>query len=1457
MSKKTRKILAIIGVICMVSSVFPFMAILAEEPIPISVDEGEGDGVSDETGDASTPEDAPQAIDGSSGSSGVSINVYHSNGQAIVIKDVGGETAIFVDLNRDGAVGDGEERISVTYINPDTGLEETRVDFKGFTFYGGGTELNTTYSSTMITMESGNVWAIYGGSNGATYNGDVKIDVKGGVISNNIFGGGRNADVAGYNAKNIDVNISNATVQYAHGGSENGNIGNNAAGVDVSMTISNSTINGNVVGGSLGGVLTGSVSLNLQDNNTVPGDVFAGSSGGDVLGRSHVEINNTNINGTLYGAGNKSDVSTVRISGLSTIGSSGSGGIIINSDLVAEPTPDQYFGFNSVDVGTSVSTSSTINLVIPDDARLGSPVITGADADDHSQFSIRRAAGASIIPVLGTPVRGSNGEYSVNLMKQLQKPNIGIDFYKQLLTNFDATVNYEVFPEGSNPAAFSEITELSIAETYFGKKLAITALGDNVATIGSAAQNITVPPIPAAPGATSTIGGQLSGVNNTMEYSYTSDFKLVIPIESATIENLVGGDTVYVRIAATDSSFASTGTEVLIEEFDAEDEDGQTSIIVTNAKKAVDNTNFEVLKQDASTTEQTVISYVDNIVKTAVNNAVGSSDYSLFTITPKTQTYVAAEAGYKASDGTIYPGKDGSYTFTYDLEITKSYPQESYIDPDTGHVVYPDPLVITKNAVTVTKVLVIDALEYDGADVDSVIEAIEAASSDFVFLQKDVSSLESAEVELAKKIDKYISGDVKIDSITITNFTVAIEGNSANKPGTEGSFNFVVKLSSTEEGASYSNETISMGAKITATIYEGLRALESVDLAISLISPHVFSFPQATANDEDESIEEVATLINDIDGMEDTGIQIIPGAISIINEFRPAEAGTPDNENGVDGGFTFNVVVAAPRGSVIKTVANSATIVATSYKEHSAREAIKMAEGLIESAAYTYTQEEVRTEDNAKAKSVEQVNTLIATTGLVVNENDIEGTNFVAAIEGYEGKPDGINGEYDFRVHLEKNGESSTTSEVSALIRAYALPGQSTEEILAKAKTAAEGATYDDTTQASTPDEGAAKVYIRDIAEEAIDNTGVGVEVNSIAYTAPIAGTQDAPDGTDGALSFTITLERNDITESTGEKTIKITATKYGEDSPEEPGVKPPVTEGGKTEVGVVVDPDTSGSESEVVVKPEEFEQAVDSAIEEAEKQGTTPVVRVTVNTPPGATSAKVILPVPQLEKLSAVAGSTLIVESGLGIMEFDHAALVEMTNQAKASGATQVEIFIGKVDKSTLTADQQTAVGDDQAYEIHVMANGSYITNFGSGQVKVTLNNPGDMSNANSVTVFYAPPEGSPEALSTSHSATSGIVTFVTNHFSIFYAQILDEGEEPSATPSPTTSGSSGSGSSGSGSGGTTGDDDDPTTNPTPETGDKSTYIMLCIGLFTSGMIMLIMAGARKITRNDSDYAV
>ncbi|WP_158602436.1 S-layer homology domain-containing protein [Cohnella endophytica] len=99
--------------------------------------------------------------------------------------------------------------------------------------------------------------------------------------------------------------------------------------------------------------------------------------------------------------------------------------------------------------------------------------------------------------------------------------------------------------------------------------------------------------------------------------------------------------------------------------------------------------------------------------------------------------------------------------------------------------------------------------------------------------------------------------------------------------------------------------------------------------------------------------------------------------------------------------------------------------------------------------------------------------------------------------------------------------------------------------IVQAAKEAVESAEYPAAKQEEQSTEAAAMSYVEEVVKQAVNNDAIGLSIHVDAYTAPKAGDADYPDGTDGQIAFTVTLTKGGQVQSTALQTLAIKATPY------------------------------------------------------------------------------------------------------------------------------------------------------------------------------------------------------------------------------------------------------------------------------------------------------------------------
>ena len=213
--------------------------------------------------------------------------------------------------------------------------------------YGGGYGNQTgVRDSVLVEIESGNInGSVYGGSafgnvvgryNGTAGSGTVTVNIKGGTITKDVFGGGMGSTTYEPHAYgNVTVNVSGGSMSNVYGGhDQRGTI----------TTVDTINITGGVIGNVFGGGNKSSVNttnINMSAG-LVNGSMYGGSNNSGTVNTSNIIISGTSKIGNIYGGNNLG-------------GSFGTSNITLNSGEVVNSI---YGGGNNVD---SNSTNITLN----------------------------------------------------------------------------------------------------------------------------------------------------------------------------------------------------------------------------------------------------------------------------------------------------------------------------------------------------------------------------------------------------------------------------------------------------------------------------------------------------------------------------------------------------------------------------------------------------------------------------------------------------------------------------------------------------------------------------------------------------------------------------------------------------------------------------------------------------------------------------------------------------------------------------------------------------------------------------------------------------------------------------------------------------------------------------------------------------------------------------------------
>ncbi len=220
------------------------------------------------------------------------------------------------------------------------------------------------------------------------------------------------------------------------------------------------------------------------------------------------------------------------------------------------------------------------------------------------------------------------------------------------------------------------------------------------------------------------------------------------------------------------------------------------------------------------------------------------------------------------------------------------------------------------------------------------------------------------------------------------------------------------------------------------------------------------------------------------------------------------------------------------------------------------------------------------------------------------------------------------------------------------------------------------------------------------------------------------------------------------------------------------PEVKDPETNDGETNVDIEVKPTTSGGNSTADIPDDTLEEAINDALDEVKDTDNAPKVTINVDTPKSADSVEVTLDSSVLEDLSDNENAVFEIKSDVGTASFDKIALANIL--AKANGK---DITIVIREATNLTDEQKDAIGDRPAFELFIVVDDSYVTDFDGGIATVTVPYTlADDEKAEEVAVYYVAANGELSYMPTTYNATSKKAIFTTTHFSTFAIRNINE---------------------------------------------------------------------------------
>lgn len=205
----------------------------------------------------------------------------------------------------------------------------------------------------------------------------------------------------------------------------------------------------------------------------------------------------------------------------------------------------------------------------------------------------------------------------------------------------------------------------------------------------------------------------------------------------------------------------------------------------------------------------------------------------------------------------------------------------------------------------------------------------------------------------------------------------------------------------------------------------------------------------------------------------------------------------------------------------------------------------------------------------------------------------------------------------------------------------------------------------------------------------------------------------------------------------------------------------PPKTPSDSTSAEVKVT--TQGTASNARVTGDSMNKAIDAAFEQAKRDNSHANVTLSVDAPKDVKKVTTGIPTESLKKLGeSKTDASLIVTSPIGSITFDNSAIETIGSTAKGS---DINITAAKVEKSSLTAEQQALVGDRPVLDLGIESNGKAISNFGGTATVSIPYTPAQGENTSNLVVWYLADDGSLSAMPCTYA--DGKLSFTTTHFS------------------------------------------------------------------------------------------
>ncbi|WP_305767981.1 FN3 associated domain-containing protein [Candidatus Epulonipiscium viviparus] len=565
-------------------------------------------------------------------------------------------------------------------------------------------------------------------------------------------------------------------------------------------------------------------------------------------------------------------------------------------------------------------------------------------------------------------------------------------------------------------------------------------------------------------------------------------------------------------------------------------------VAVADAKSRLEAPSaFKSLAQADNETEEQAKA---NILEQANNIVVPTSDITGVTPVINQVDFVAAIEG---TDGTPN-GTNGSYKFTVALSKTAD-----------------DGVTVSTDQTAEINVPIIATLFDQEVEDKKLAAAAKAAieGADIIVEQKDAETLDAAIAAVQAKIDelenvKGVKNLVVTVTATADGFTAATKGDTANPNGADGSLDFTVSI---VRGTA--TENVEKTAVIESTKYTVEKEMaDAMAMLQGLITSDGFTpIDQVVATGQNDSAEEAAKsmktqveqLLADAN-IDSLNVVINPG------EFNRATAGKDLDIEGRNGHFKFTVTLEAKDNTIPSQTTETATVVITAEKFDQEAEDLRLlaiAKDAITAAEITVLQAEAETVEaavvavQAKVNEIEGVKDVLKLTATVSATT----ADFTPAQTGTAPNNAGTDGVLNYTVTLAR--ETATDTLVTpAIITAtvYTIEEEVTEakDLINKAIDDAsfvalqQNVENNENNSKDTSMAGVKAQVDQMLLAAGIDD--VDATINGGTYTPAVAGADQTANGTDGSLSFTVTVSAktdSSITATTKDYMINILSQKF------------------------------------------------------------------------------------------------------------------------------------------------------------------------------------------------------------------------------------------------------------------------------------------------------------------------